>query len=330
MTKKEATRIAKVNLKYLGIKKISKKNFDDYVESIYYWCNAKENDEQVAYDYSIVTDKVIKEYYKSTIDEMNDDIYVFYYSYGTDGVVEFADTRKKLTPKELNKYKRATNSNVKSITRYNALISKISHDVKLLDINVKENTENTLKSITEVTLNNNEKEFEKTNKRNNNPAMTKQEKTKEINKIVNTKFENKKYDQRISDNTNKFINAIIQKINNSLTRGINVEELTKELSKTAEISYKNARKIVITETNACYNRANMEYYKKYGLNDKYQIITAKDERTCKNCASLNLKVFNVADAVEGANMPKFHPYCRCTTVPFFEPDDDVNDDVKEQ
>ncbi len=68
------------------------------------------------------------------------------------------------------------------------------------------------------------------------------------------------------------------------------------------------------------NMRELKSYAECGI-EKYRIATCLDARTCKKCAHMDGKVFNVADAVIGVNAPPFEYNCRCTTVAHFEKTD---------
>lgn len=59
--------------------------------------------------------------------------------------------------------------------------------------------------------------------------------------------------------------------------------------------------------------------------DMYQILCTYDINTCDSCAKMDGKFFNTTDAKVGINHPPFHNKCRCTTVPYFEDDNDLCD-----
>ena len=57
-------------------------------------------------------------------------------------------------------------------------------------------------------------------------------------------------------------------------------------------------------------------YKEDGV-EQYQILATLDSKTCGICGRLDGKIYPVAEAVTGKNMPPFHPFCRCTDVPYY-------------
>ena len=68
------------------------------------------------------------------------------------------------------------------------------------------------------------------------------------------------------------------------------------------------------------NDYDIKGYKTAGI-EKYQILTAIDDRTCEECKKLDGKIFKVSEAKSGINVPPFHPGCRCTTIAYFEDDE---------
>ena len=61
------------------------------------------------------------------------------------------------------------------------------------------------------------------------------------------------------------------------------------------------------------NKNELDEYKRNGVK-QYQILAMCDNKTCKHCAHMDNKIFNVSDAVIGVNAPPFEYSCRCTTI----------------
>ena len=64
-------------------------------------------------------------------------------------------------------------------------------------------------------------------------------------------------------------------------------------------------------------RSDIESYEMDGV-EKYEILSALDDKTCEICGELDGKIFLVENAVIGLNFPPFHAGCRCTTVPHYD------------
>ena len=59
----------------------------------------------------------------------------------------------------------------------------------------------------------------------------------------------------------------------------------------------------------CFNDLNVE---------RYEIVGTYDNRMCDFCGDMNGQVFPMKDFRAGVTAPPFHPWCRCTTAPYFE------------
>lgn len=64
-------------------------------------------------------------------------------------------------------------------------------------------------------------------------------------------------------------------------------------------------------------RSDIERYEMDGV-EKYEILSALDDKTCEICGELDGKIFLVENAVIGLNFPPFHAGYRCTTVPHYD------------
>lgn len=90
------------------------------------------------------------------------------------------------------------------------------------------------------------------------------------------------------------------------------------------VKSKQIHRLVITEMGHVQEEASAQSYVQQDV-EKYQYIATLENRTCSQCAELDLKVFNVKDRQTGLNYPVMHPHCRCTTVPYIAENDDVTD-----
>ena len=51
---------------------------------------------------------------------------------------------------------------------------------------------------------------------------------------------------------------------------------------------------------------------------QYEVVATLDLRTSEICQEMDGKRFDVAEAVTGVNYPPFHPWCRTTTIPYYD------------
>jgi SPP1 gp7 family putative phage head morphogenesis protein len=123
------------------------------------------------------------------------------------------------------------------------------------------------------------------------------------------------YSSRIWSNIDNLAKAIKNEVVVGLNKGINYRTMSQNIAKKFDTSYKNAERLVRTETAHIQNQATLMGYKDSGV-VKYEFLAVLDSRTSHTCASLNGEVFKTENAMEGENYPPMHPNCRSTTVPY--------------
>ena len=123
------------------------------------------------------------------------------------------------------------------------------------------------------------------------------------------------YSSRIWSNIDNLAKTIKNEVIVGLNRGINYRTMSQNIAKKFDTSYKNAERLVRTETAHVQNQATLMGYKDSGV-VKYEFLAVLDSRTSHTCASLNGEVFKTENAMEGENYPPMHPNCRSTTVPY--------------
>ena len=153
-----------------------------------------------------------------------------------------------------------------------------------------------------------------------------------VKKALENDWSGANYSSRIWSNTDNLAKAIKNEVIIGLNKGINYRTMSQNIAKKFETSYKNAERLVRTETNHIQNQATLMGYMDAGV-VKYQFLAVLDSRTSHTCSDLNGEVFKTEDATEGENYPPMHPHCRSTTVPYEYSDvesDTVNETSKEE
>lgn len=141
-----------------------------------------------------------------------------------------------------------------------------------------------------------------------------------VKKAIAFPWSGASFSDRIYANKNKLIQTLRTEITQSLIRGEGIRQTAAVVSKRLDISYKNAERLIQTETGAVLTESDKEFYSDFGQ-DKYQYDATLDNRTSETCRELDQTVYNVEDMVIGVNAPPMHPRCRSTTVPWFDDDD---------
>lgn len=149
---------------------------------------------------------------------------------------------------------------------------------------------------------------------------------KTINLMLNEKWiSNGNFSTRIWNNADRLSKYLKINFTADTMSGKSISAMSRELSDTMNVGLYKATRLIRTEVNHFANESEMLSYQELGI-EKYRFIATLDNVTCKHCASLDNKVFNVKDRQAGKNYPPIHANDRCTTVAVFE--DDIVEDLK--
>lgn len=131
------------------------------------------------------------------------------------------------------------------------------------------------------------------------------------------------FSERIWRDKTKLINLMHSELTRSVMLGSSPEKAVKAISKAMDTSLYNAKRLVMTENSYFHALGEQEMYSEFGF-DKYEVVAAFDasRKTCELCAEMDGKVFLTKDFAPGVNANPFHPNCHCTSVPYFDDDED--------
>lgn len=146
---------------------------------------------------------------------------------------------------------------------------------------------------------------------------------KTIERVLSYPWSGSNYSERIWENKKQLGKTIKNEMTQMIIRGESSDKVAKRIAEKMDSSYKNAVRLVQTEHSYVMQQANKITYEDLGV-EKYQFLATPSERTCKVCGNLDLKVFNVKDMIPGKNCNPMHPSCRCTSVMYYEDEEDEN------
>lgn len=116
-----------------------------------------------------------------------------------------------------------------------------------------------------------------------------------INLMLNEKWaDNANFSKRIWNNSEKLGNYLRTQLTADTMSGKSIQKISQELSSFMNVGIYNATTLVRTEVNHFANEGEMLAYEELDI-EKYRFIATLDQVTCKHCASLDNKVFNVKD-----------------------------------
>lgn len=126
-----------------------------------------------------------------------------------------------------------------------------------------------------------------------------------------------KFSDRIWKNKQKLVGKLHTELTQSIIRGEAPDKAIQRLAKEMKVSEKQTGRLIMTETAAISSAADLKSYQELGIK-KYQILATLDNKTSLICQDMDHKVFDIKDYQVGMTAPPFHPYCRTTTIPYFE------------
>lgn len=143
-----------------------------------------------------------------------------------------------------------------------------------------------------------------------------------ISNVISYPWKGANFSDRIWRSKEMLIYQLRETVTAGLIEGKGIAAMSRELSGKLGASYKNAERVIRTETNHFHNEAEKAAYKAAGVTE-YEFMASLSERTCGECGALDGKHFSITEAKPGTNYPPIHPNCRCTTVEY-DPDDTLD------
>lgn len=150
---------------------------------------------------------------------------------------------------------------------------------------------------------------------------------KKIDRLLKSKWSGKNYSKRIWGNTQDVAYKLKREMVISLMTGKTNREVAQTIQNEFGVSAYKARRLVRTESCYVANQTEIMSYEDSGI-EKYEYCATLDLRTSPQCQKLDGKIFKVKDAQAGVNLPPMHPFCRSTTLAYF--DDDIEEEVREE
>ena len=127
---------------------------------------------------------------------------------------------------------------------------------------------------------------------------------KDVKEIIDNNFKGKHFSSRVWSNEEDVAKHLNKKVNDFLNGKVNVNQIKKNIEKTYNNSAYNARRLVETEINRVEDEAFKRFCKETGVK-RVMRNEEMDSKTCAECAGINEKIYDLADAPGG-----IHPCCR--------------------
>jgi len=285
-----------------------------------------------------------------SISNIRKEVHAFYGRYATDNKISLQDTRKRLSTSELKTFKEQSAQYIAEIkrlgnpalsnkyignlrrlsgqayvTRMEELISNINYNVENISNRLDGALGDGMMDIYEDSFYRAKFDLDKSIGFGidfTQPGRL------QLERAVRANWIGDNYSSRIWQNKEKVIVELEKIIQQEFVRGhgsnVAAQKLV-DIMKTnydQDIKLSNAQRLIRTEVNHIANEGTMDAYRQSdGIVEFYLFTATLDNRTSEICRDMdNGKPIRVKDAKVGVNQPPLHPYCRSTTIPYFEDD----------
>lgn len=284
--------------------------------------------------------------WKNAANEIKKELNAFYGKYAKDNKISFLEAKKRLNPKELKSFREQHALYLDEIKRlgpkaftadYETYIKDLSAKAAVtrmdeLSANLRYQYEKTACTVN-TAMGNSLSESYKSRYYSSMYDIQKgtglgfdflKPDSKSVDKAVSQKWLKENYSQRIWKDKKKQLSIIEKEIQQGIARGLPSSQISKSIEARCGVSASNAKRLAITEIAHIREEANADAYNAAGI-DSYEFDATLDLKTSEICSSLDSMIFKLKDKIIGVNFPPMHPWCRSTTLPYF--DDIVEDGV---
>lgn len=137
--------------------------------------------------------------------------------------------------------------------------------------------------------------------------------------------DDKTFSDRIWRNKEALLNDLHIGLTQAIAQGKNPSEVTDMISHRMGVSLSQAGRLVMTESAFIASSAEKDSFKELGV-EEYEILATLDTKTSDICRAMDGKHFPMSQYQIGVTAPPFHPWCRSTTVPFFDDEFTVDEE----
>ena len=142
---------------------------------------------------------------------------------------------------------------------------------------------------------------------------------KQIAKVINTPWavDGKNFSERVWNNRTKLINELNTELTRNIITGANPQKAIDAIARKMNASKKAAGKLVMTEEAFFSSAAQKDCFAELDV-EQFEVVATLDSHTSEICRGMDGKHFKMSEWEVGVTAPPFHPWCRSTTVPYFD------------
>ncbi|HQD36749.1 MAG TPA: minor capsid protein [Thermodesulfovibrio thiophilus] len=127
----------------------------------------------------------------------------------------------------------------------------------------------------------------------------------------------KNFSDRIWSNKAALIDEVQKQLTRTIMLGKAPDDAIKAIAKKMKSSMGQAGRLVMTESAYFASQSQKDAFNALDV-EKFEIVATLDSHTSEICRELDGHVEDMKNYEPGVTAPPFHPWCRTTTVPYFE------------
>lgn len=118
-------------------------------------------------------------------------------------------------------------------------------------------------------------------------------------------------------NKQQLVGSVQTQMTQSIMRGDPPDRAIKNIAERFNVDKRKAGRLVMTESAFFASTAQKDAFNALDV-EQFEIVATLDNHTSEICQELDGHVFDMKDYESGVTAPPFHPWCRTTTVPYFD------------
>jgi len=152
---------------------------------------------------------------------------------------------------------------------------------------------------------------------------------KQIEKVLSRPWaaDGSNFSDRIWKQKAQLVTELNNQLSQMIIRGQAPDKAIAAIAKRFEVSKNQSGRLVMTEAAYFASESRLDSLKTLGVKE-YEIVATLDRRTSEVCQALDGEHFPLSEYKAGVTAPPFHVWCRTTTVPYFDDEDEFEQDME--
>lgn len=303
-----------------------------------YWKERLIKIESLQFDKKVKLDKELREAYTATISDIEKDLNKWYKRFATAEGITLDEARKRLNNKELKDFQLDVRQYIKlakrrgndpriekilesassrvHISRLESLFVSLEYHMSNLYLEQSEGIESLLADVYLEQYN----RVAYAVQTGSNVAFTLAAVNEGAVKTIILKpwsNDDINFSTRIYRDREEVVNVLKTELTRAFSLGEGVDKTARRVRDRLDITYRQAVRLVQTESTAIASRADQNVFKELNV-EKYQYIATLDSRTSNICQTFDLRIFELSQYEVGTTAPPLHINCRSTCSPYLE------------